>query len=346
MAAVYAATHRNGNRVAIKVLHRAYAEIEDAKSRFLREGYVANKVGHDNAVTVLDDDELSDGTPFLVMELLEGVALQDRMAQMGVMPVGEMLYIGDQILDVLAAAHQREIIHRDIKPANIYLTKSGQVKVLDFGLARVRESNEVSMTRTGTVIGTTSYMSPEQARGRRDMVDHRTDIFAVGAVLFTALAGRTVHLAQTPMDRLLAAMKEHAPSFAAVVPDAHPDLVALIDGALAFQKDERWPDARAMQDALRKVYQYIGSAPLPAAGPEPQASWTADQPEGRPGPADPDDIHVSVVFEEAGTGDSVFIEIEDDGGQSKRLELRPSGERRDGALPEVNVFELDEPGDM
>ena len=180
MAAVYLATHRNGNKVAIKVLHRQYAAMPEAKERFLREGYVANKVEHPHAVTVLDDDELDDGTPFIVMELLIGHSLESRLRERGRLSPAETLYIADKILDVLAAAHGRGIIHRDIKPPNVYLTTDGNVKVLDFGLARVLEKNDaMSLTRSGTIVGTASYMSPEQARGKRSLIDHRTDLYAV-----------------------------------------------------------------------------------------------------------------------------------------------------------------------
>src|SRR5690606_36641701 len=128
MAAVYAATHRNGNRVAIKVLHKQYAKVPEAKERFMREGYVANKVDHPAVVTVLDDDELDDGTPFLVMELLEGQALETRLVRQGVVAPAEILYVADHVLDALAAAHERGVIHRDIKPPNIYLTNDAGVK--------------------------------------------------------------------------------------------------------------------------------------------------------------------------------------------------------------------------
>ena len=122
-----------------------------------------------------------------------------------------VLAISDQTLDVLAAAHAAGVIHRDIKPGNLFLTKQGQVKVLDFGLARLKESDpKTQLTGVGVVMGTSSYMPPEQARSKWDMVDGRTDLFAVGAVMFRALSGRVVHEAETPTDRLLAAMSQLA----------------------------------------------------------------------------------------------------------------------------------------
>jgi serine/threonine protein kinase len=341
MAAVYIATHRNGNRVAVKVLHRQYAKNEDARGRFMREGYAANKVGHPNAVTVMDDDQLDDGTPFLVMELLDGHALETRMRQKGVLEPAEILYVVDKVLDVLASAHERGIIHRDIKPPNIYLTVDGNVKVLDFGLARVLDPGaDFSLTRTGTVIGTASYMSPEQARGKREKIDHRTDIWAAGAVIFRALSGRNVHSGESAMDRLLAAMTNHAPSLAEVAPNAPAEVVTLVDRALAFQKSDRFDNAQPMQAAVRQAYESITGEVMPGAGQvQAVAGWTTPEPEPSTKPSGADDIHVSVVIDEPETGDSIFVEFSDDEGTSKRYELR-----RKPSTPKMQaVSEDDEP---
>lgn len=340
MASVYAGTHRNGNRVAIKVMHKQYADMPEAKERFLREGYVANKVGHPNAVTVLDDDELDDGTPFIVMELLIGMSLESRLKAMGALSPAETLYIADQVLDVLASAHDNGIIHRDIKPANLFLLNDAVVKVLDFGLARVLEApGGMSMTRTGTVIGTTSYMSPEQARGKREMIDHRTDIFAVGALMFRALANRNLNNAATHMDRLLAAMTDPAPSLGKVLPDMPPDMVTLVDKALAFQKADRWPDARAMQSELRAVYKRNAGSDIPTSqNAGPVAGWVVEDPPSQREVSGVDDIHVSVVVEEPPTGDSIFVEFEDqDSGEKRRAELKRKPSDRPDGLEEVSI---------
>ncbi len=346
MAAVYIATHKNGNRVAVKVMHKQYADMPEAKERFLREGYVANKVGHDGAVTVLDDDELDDGTPFIVMELLDGQSLEARLKEKGALSPAETLFVVDQVLDVLAAAHDNGIIHRDIKPPNLFLLPSGVVKVLDFGLARVLDApGEMSMTRTGTVIGTASYMSPEQARGKRELIDHRTDIFAVGALMFRALTGRNLNTADNPMDRLIAAMTEHAPSLATVLPDMPSDLVGLVDKALAFQKADRWPDARSMQTELRAVYQRNMGSPMPSTQRVDQvAGWTTPAAPPSPSITGLDDIHVSVVIDEPATGDSIFVELEDtDSGQRQRTLLRRKSDKPAAdELDEVSIV-IDEP---
>src|SRR5688572_3397846 len=221
MAAVYQATHRNGKRVAIKMLHPFIAAHEDVRERFLREGYVANQVDHPGAVSVLDDDTTEDGAAFLVMELLEGDSLEGCMTRNGgTLPISDVLAVADQVLDVLGAFHQRNVIHRDIKPGNLFVTKAGVVKVLDFGLARLRDPRVGGApTASGIVLGTAAYMPPEQAQGKATEVDARADIFAVGAVMFRALSGRQVHDARSATERLFQAMKEKAKSLGVVAPE-------------------------------------------------------------------------------------------------------------------------------
>jgi serine/threonine-protein kinase len=253
MASVFAATHRNGSRVAIKLLHASLSQQTDVRSRFLREGYVANKVGHPGAVNVLDDDEAEDGAVFLVMELLEGESLDARLRREGRVLVAEALRIADGVLDVLAAAHAQGIVHRDVKPGNVFLTRDRKVKVLDFGLARVREATgfQQKLTRDGVVMGTVNYMAPEQARGKSDQIDARTDLFAVGATIFTAVSGLHVHEGATAMDRMIAAASIPVRSLREVAPHVPPNVVAIVDRALAYRRDDRWPNAATMQGALQ-----------------------------------------------------------------------------------------------
>ncbi len=261
MAAVYSAIHiNNGKRVALKVLHAELGSNPEVKSRFLREGYVANKVEHPGTVQVLDDDTAEDGSPFLVMELLEGVTLEEHRerAPGGVLSAGEVLIIGDRILDVLAVAHDKGIIHRDIKPDNIFLTSNGVVKLLDFGIARLREISGTKHTVTGTgAIGTPAFMPPEQARGRWNEVGPKTDIWAVGATMFSVLTGHLVHEAETVNELLLAAMTKPAPKLRTVLPSVPVALASVIDRALAYEPNGRWPDARAMQGMLRMANQAL-----------------------------------------------------------------------------------------
>ncbi len=278
MASVYAATHRNGKRGAVKLLHVELSFNEDARNRFLREGYVANKVDHPGSVSVLDDDVTEEGAPFLVMELLEGASVdairEARPAQH--LELGEVVAIGDALLDVLCAAHAHGIVHRDLKPENVFVTKRGELKVLDFGIARLRElAGSASATRTGSMMGTPTFMPPEQALGNWDQVDGRSDLWAVGATMFILLTGRHVHAADTINKVLLLAMSKPAPLIGSVWPGVPPPIAAVIDRALAFDQAHRWADAHAMQHALRAAAQPLGACALPPPVAHPPASLTA-----------------------------------------------------------------------
>jgi serine/threonine-protein kinase len=269
MASVFAATHRNGNRVAIKLLHPELGVYPEVRQRFLAEGYAANKVGHPGAVSVQDDGVLADGSVFLVMELLEGETLDARVRHGKLLSPLHVVDIGVRLLDVLAAAHSRGIIHRDIKPENVFLVQNGDVKVLDFGIASAVEGSRPRTTRAGTPMGTPCYMPPEQARGRWEMVDARSDLWAAGATLFFALSQRDVHEGDGPADDLLKAMTEKARPLKSVAPLVPEVVAAVVDRALAFDREDRWPDAPAMQTALREAAALL-SAPeaefTPVAG--------------------------------------------------------------------------------
>ena len=256
MGAVYEVTHRNGRRAAIKVLHAHFAQDMEVRTRFLREGYVANKIDHPGAVAILDDDIARDGSPFLVMELLDGEPLSTSLTRAGgALPTAEALATGGQLLEILAAAHANGVVHRDIKPANVFRTRTGHVKLLDFGLARIRDgTSTLAPTAMGVVMGTAGYIAPEQARGQSDRVDARSDLFAVGAVLFRAITGRRVYERKLAIDMMIAAMKERAPSLIEVMPGAGAKLVLAIDRALAFEQESRWQSASEMFEALRAAY--------------------------------------------------------------------------------------------
>jgi serine/threonine-protein kinase len=254
VAAVYAATHRNGKRVAVKVLHPQFATMLDVRDRFLREGYLANRIEHPGAVGVIDDDVTDDGLVFLVMDLLSGESLEKRLYREGRLPVADVLRITDALLDVLAAAHAKGIVHRDVKPENVFLLRDGGQRLLDFGIARLHEQTASrNATQAGAAMGTPSYMPPEQARGRWEMVDARSDLWAVGATMFTLLAGRCVHDAETLNEILLLAMAQPAPPLATVLPGAPPAVAAIVDRALAYEMKDRWPDAATMRSAVQEA---------------------------------------------------------------------------------------------
>jgi len=267
MATVYSATHRNGKRAAVKILHPEAALAPTVKERFLHEGYLANKVDHPGAVSILDDDVDADGTVFLVMELLNGETLDSRLNRSGSkLGAAELLQIVDQVLDCLNAAHSKGIVHRDLKPGNLFVTAGGAMKVLDFGIARL-DSGEKGRTggTGGQTLGTPGFMPPEQARGRWDEVDAQSDLWAMGAVMFVALTGHHVHEAPTVNEQLLAAMTVPARPIREIVADVADPVADLVDRALSFAKDARWPNARSMREAVRAAYESVAGRPLEQA---------------------------------------------------------------------------------
>ena len=267
MAAVYAARHRNGARAAVKVLHPEISRDEDVRARFLHEGKAANRVEHPGAVRVLDDDTVQagpdQGTAYMVMELLEGESVFHRVRRTGTLAEGEVGRIADEVLAVLEAAHARGIVHRDLKPDNLFLVRGDdgreRVKVLDFGIARIADASR--KTNVGTTLGTPSYMAPEQARGQRDRIDGRTDLFALGATMFRLLTGRRVHEGESPADVLAKMATEQAPPIRSVSEFVSLGMAAVIDRALRYERDERYADASAMRDDLRAARE---GRPLPS----------------------------------------------------------------------------------
>jgi serine/threonine protein kinase len=260
MAAVYAVTHRNGARAALKILHPTLCTDPSVCERFLGEGYLTNAVKHPGIVRVLDDGTTDDGCVFLVMDLLEGTTLEGlRMARGGQIPMPEVLAIADRLLDVLHAVHSAGIIHRDLKPQNVFVCTDGTVKLLDFGVARVLDqSSQSKLSMFGMVLGTPSFMSPEAAVGAREKVDARSDIWSLGATLFTAISGQTVHLAPNVQAKLLAAATAKARSITMAKQDVPPPIALAIDTALRFKKEDRWQNADAMRRSLRDAGMMLG----------------------------------------------------------------------------------------
>jgi eukaryotic-like serine/threonine-protein kinase len=370
MAVVYAATHRTGHAVAVKVLHAELAVFEEMRARFAQEPYVANRVDHEGVVRVIDDDVADDGAPFVVMELLEGQALDSACQEKGGrLPIGEALEITDRLLDVLAAAHAAGILHRDVKPQNVFVTRAGAIKLIDFGVARAEGPG--TMTRTGGIIGTPAFMPPEQARGRMELVDERSDIWAVGATLFTMLSGKYVHDAGTASEFLAAAMTP-ARSIVDVVPNLPTPVVDLVTRALAYDRANRWPNARAMQVETRRVKGAVlgektsgnvlaslvaaPNATLPLVGPGGTLFLRDSIPEwfaGRPGtiavppaPRAEDEPSEDIETEPRGATFETRVEDEPTGKLREKetrraalIEKHPTGKRQAGVTPESEPTE-------
>ncbi|MCB9588254.1 MAG: serine/threonine protein kinase [Polyangiaceae bacterium] len=257
MAAVYAATHRNRSRAAIKVLHPQLAMQLAMRDRFRREGYVANTVEHPGALRVLDDDidPISKAT-YLVVELLDGESMDTRLRRAPALDYSQLVRIACDVLEVLEAAHAKGVVHRDIKPDNIFLLEdeSGEhigTKLLDFGVARLVEEGAGSVTLTGNAMGTPAFMAPEQAEANWPEVESRTDIWALGATLFFAITGRYVHEARNANLMLIHAATREAPELLSVDSSVPPALAQVIDQALKFDKADRFASAADFADALR-----------------------------------------------------------------------------------------------
>ncbi len=332
MAAVYAATHRNGARSALKILHPTLCTDPAVCERFLGEGYLANSVKHPGIVRVLDDGVTDDGCVFLVMDLLEGHTLEAlRQERGGRIPLVEALDIADKLMDVLGAVHAAGIIHRDLKPQNVFVCNDGSIRLFDFGVARVFDrTSQSKLSVFGLVLGTPSFMSPEQALGSREKVDHRSDIWSLGATIFTSLTGETVHLGANVQARLLAAATVKARSISMVMPDLPAQLANAIDMALRFKKEDRWQSVDAMRTAFLAAREQLGlgvpDAPkrsLPPPSPDRTAELPA-QGSVRPPPVESSEGGPGGTFIGIGSGDGRISSIVGNDGSVPPAPVSPS----------------------
>ena len=256
-AAVYVATDRNGRRAAIKLLHAEYAFHDELRARLSHEARVLALVDHPGAVRVLDHDITKDGTLFLVMELLEGETLSSYVVRKeGRIEPEQALLITLLVLDALAPTHASGVVHRDITVDNVFITRRGEVKLIDFGIALLSNAPEVAAQPSiGQVVGTPGFMAPEQAQGLNREVGVQSDVWAVGAILFELLTGVPVHFeAHTLVQKLTSGAYRAAPELGSILEDASLALQGLVDKALAFDKSDRWQDANAMREALLDLF--------------------------------------------------------------------------------------------
>ncbi|MEF3121470.1 Stk1 family PASTA domain-containing Ser/Thr kinase [Kocuria flava] len=265
-ATVYRARDRRLDRpVAVKLLHPHLAEDAGAAERFAREARAAARLSHPHVVSVLDQGRSPDGTPYLVMELVEGPTLRRVLRERGALPVPEALDVLEALLDGLAAAHRAGLVHRDVKPENVLLDAGGRITVADFGLTRAADQH----TGTGTVLGTVGYAAPELVTGRR--VDARSDVYAAGVVLFELLAGRR------PFDGPpLVVARAHAdgpvPDVRSAAPGVPAPVAHLVARATAHDPQDRPADAGRMLEQLRAVRAALGREhPAQALGARPPA---------------------------------------------------------------------------
>jgi serine/threonine-protein kinase len=271
MGRVYLATHTRiaGKRFAIKTLHLEYLRHGEAVTRFRREAEAAASIASPNVVGVYDVDKTPDGRPFIVCEYLEGIELGELLDRHGRLPVDVAVRIVRQVCSALAAAHDKGVVHRDIKPENVFLVgdpREPTAKVLDFGISRLDDSAGKSITRTGFVMGTPGYMAPEQARGER--VDHRADVYAVGALLYATLTGKAPFDRDDPNATLVAVLTEEPQRPRSIEPSIPEHLELVVQKSMARERDVRY---QSMGDLAEALAPYDRGEPLPGRG----ALWGA-----------------------------------------------------------------------
>jgi CheY-like chemotaxis protein len=272
MGSVYEGEDPSGMPVALKVLHAGIGQDVDVIRRFRREAELVAAIEHPNIVRVLDFQLPSAEPAFIVMELLEGGSLGDAIRKERHFSVEEIAWIGVQVLAALEAAHGANVVHRDLKPDNVFLTaRSGMtdmVKLLDFGVAKLTESPwDDRLTQTGMVMGTPAYMAPEQARG--EGADARSDLYAVGSLLFEALTGRPPFVANNYNAVMFQINQSAPPSLAELRPELEPEFCAVIMKAMEKDVEMRFQTARAFAEALAP---WAGQSPHSGEAPAPLTS--------------------------------------------------------------------------
>jgi serine/threonine protein kinase len=256
--------------VAIKVLPPMFAKFADRMHRFEQEARAAGALNHPNLLTIFDSGN-AEGRPFIVMELLEGHTLRGLLRENGTavkLPLRKAVDYGIQIANGLAAAHERGIVHRDLKPENLFVTKDGRVKILDFGVAKLRTSEDESLsdedtmeqdTSPGTVIGTVGYMSPEQVRGQT--VDGRSDIFSLGTVMYEMVGGEHPFRGSSPADTMSSILREDPRDLMTLNPNVTPGLDRVVRHCIEKNPEQRFQSARDLAFHLDMLSSASGSSP-------------------------------------------------------------------------------------
>jgi serine/threonine-protein kinase len=259
MGSVWEGRHSTlGTRVAIKFIEAEYANSQDARSRFDNEARAAATIQSKHAIQIYDHGVTDDGRPYIVMEMLIGEPLEKRIERLHHLPLQDTARILQQVSRALARAHEKGIIHRDLKPENIFLVKSDDeddeiAKVLDFGIAKIKanpgEMGISSSTKTGAVLGTPFYMSPEQARGLRT-IDHRTDIWSLGVIAFKCATGKLPFDGESVGDLLVKICTSPVPVPSHVMPGLPPGFDAWFSRAMEREPERRFGSVQEMSDAL------------------------------------------------------------------------------------------------
>src|SRR5262245_43188669 len=281
MGAVYLAEHPLiGKRVALKVIHRELAGNREVVSRFFQEARAVNKIGNEHIVEIHDFGVTPEGDHFYIMEYLEGRTLASVLSREKLLEVMRSLHIGAQIASALAAAHAAGIIHRDLKPDNIMLmARLGEqdfVKVLDFGLAKVFSAGTAVKTAAGVLLGTPQYMSPEACESKRD-IDHRTDIYALGVLLFQMMTGVLPFDGESMGEVLVKQVTTLPPAPRAMNPAIPPSVEQILLRCLAKPVDARFPTMIQLREALLDPEAYLrGSPPIAPARSVTQAFAVGD----------------------------------------------------------------------
>jgi eukaryotic-like serine/threonine-protein kinase len=271
MGAIFEASHtRLGHkRYAVKMLHPSIASNQEVFQRFRREAEIASELGHDHIVEVHDFNVTPDGEPYMVMELLDGEDLARRISR-GALSAADTVRIVGQIASALGAAHAAHIVHRDLKPQNIFLCRrhgvADFVKVVDFGVSKVRDSSSI-VTQDHALMGTPFYMSPEQADGKVHEIDQRTDVFALGAMIWEMLTGQMAFDAPTPMGAMYKVVHVDPPPVHTIVPGLPPAMSQVLARALAKKKDDRYDSVLELSRELAAAAQGVAPSTLPPAKP-------------------------------------------------------------------------------